>query len=92
MIKVLAQELESLKQYKKDYIIDPEKYDDINEYLDTIDEIMLDTLDSTGEQTKSTVAITKIYDAIYNRNILGGDYEQPTVKISDVKSIQEINK
>ena len=50
------------------YIPDFEKFDYINDLLDVLDDVMLNSLDDDDEATDETVIIAKLYDQIYSQN------------------------
>lgn len=63
---ITKEQIETLRPFMPN--IDELVKRDINDFLDALDEIMLDTLDENWESTDDTVIIIKMYDAIYVQN------------------------
>lgn len=63
---ITKEQIETLRPFMPN--IDELVKRDINDFLDDLDEIMLDTLDENWESTDDTVIIIKMYDAIYVQN------------------------
>lgn len=63
---ITKEQIETLRPFMPN--IDELVEQDINDFLDALDEIMLDTLDENWESTDDTVIIIKMFDAIYIQN------------------------
>lgn len=63
---ITKEQIETLRPFMPN--IDELVEQDINDFLDALDEIMLDTLDENWESTADTVIIIKMFDAIYIQN------------------------
>jgi len=50
------------------YIPDYEQYDYINDLLEVLDDVMLNSLDEHDEGTDETTIIARLYDEIYVAN------------------------
>ena len=64
MIVLTEEQKELLKKYMPDY----SKHDDICDFLDELDDVMLDSLDENDEGTDETTIIARLYDRIYIQN------------------------
>lgn len=63
---ITKEQIETLRPFMPN--IDELVEQDINDFLDALDEIMLDTLDENWESTADTFIIIKMFDAIYIQN------------------------
>ncbi|MDD7457126.1 MAG: hypothetical protein PUK83_01680 [Clostridia bacterium] len=63
---ITKEQIETLRPFMPN--IDELVEQDINDFLDALDEIMLDTLDENWESTADTVIIIKMFDEIYVQN------------------------
>lgn len=64
MIKINSRQIEILKKYKIDYL----KYNELNDLLDVINDIMVSYVDENDEPLREFIELEKLYDEIYYAN------------------------